>query len=227
MANELVNPNTDSSGDGLTSEALRPASVHDIMDALGKATDKAAPVSSPTQTRKRRGRPPGSTNRPKVVLTSAEQTIEDVRVKREAKVKRAKQIEEQIYGELNDQLMAFITTTFNVPIGYLYQPGKEPTVSAKDDRFTDLGARLAIPANLSKSIGKLASELEQTQAGSSLTGIAQNNNVGLIVAAGMTIFGTIQYARRVQDTLDKMKPFIEARKQMEQDSQPTQPQAGA
>jgi hypothetical protein len=194
--------------DTLTADAMRPASADDILGALNKIG--SGENKPPTTPRARRGRPPGSPNR------TAAQKLADLNpdaakaaeqeAKRLAKKKRAEEIEQQIYGEL-------MIGSFNIPASAIYNPGKEPTVAAKDTRFTDLGQQLVIPSGLARSIGKLASELEQTETGSKVSGITQNSNAGLIVAAGMTIFGTVQYARRLNDTMEKLNPILQARKE--------------
>lgn len=209
----------------LSSEAMRPASTDDILSAIAEA---GTGPTRPTTTTRRRGRPPGSKNR-----TAAERLADtdpdaaaklDEAKKREAKQARAKEIQGQIVGELNDQLMSVLIGMFNVPVDFLYQPGKGPVVEAKNDRFTELGNAFAIPPTLAKSIGKLAAELEQTETGGKVGALAQNNNVGLIVAAGMTIFGTVQYARKVSDTLGKVQPVLEARKRWLEEQANGQPQ---
>lgn len=227
MANEdsVVRPNDITNpGDSLSPDALRPASADDVMAALGNIS--TGKVASPTP--RRRGRPPGSRNRSaaeKLADTNPDAAKElEAQAKREAKKRRAEELEKQIYTELNDQLMSMVITMFSVPAEFLYNPGKEPTVAAKDDRFTELGQMFAIPPGLAKSVGRLASELEQTEAGSKISGVTQNSNVGLIVAGGMTIFGTVQYARRISSTLEKIRPFLEARKQhIEQQTNGQQP----
>jgi len=198
----------------LDSEAMRPASADDIMAVLGNLESQPAKPAAPTT--RRRGRPPGSKN--KTPLQKAAELNPDLaaqvesEAKREAKKKRAAEIESAIYTELNDQLMTILIGALNIPSDFLYLPGKEPVVTQKDTRFTELGNRLAIPPNLAKSIGRLASELEQTDIGSKVGGMAQNNNVGLIVASGMTIFGLVQYAKQLSDTMEKVKPLLDARK---------------
>jgi hypothetical protein len=192
----------------LDPEAMKPASTDDIMDAINRAS--SAPMSAP----RRRGRPPGSKNKTPLQRAAALNpelaTAAEEEAKREAKKKRVEQIESQILNELNDQLMTLVMGAWNVPVSWLYLPGKEPSIAKVDTRFTELGNALAIPPNLAHSIGRLAAELEQTDIGSKVGGIAQNNNVGLIVAGGMTIFGVMQYAKKITDTLDKVKQMKEA-----------------
>jgi hypothetical protein len=80
----------------------------------------------------------------------------------------------------------------------------------QDGRFTELGNKIAIPPGLAKSIGKLAAELESTEIGGKASAVAQNNNVGLIVAGGMTIFGLVQYAKSLADVMEKINMVKEA-----------------
>lgn len=195
----------------LSPEALRPASTDDVLSALANVS-----TAGPKPRVSRRGRPPGSKNRTPAERAAATNPAlaeqQDEEKKRAAKRARAEELEKQIYGELNDQLMTLLIGMFNIPMDFLYLPGKGPVIQKKDERFTELGNMLAIPPTLAKSIGKLASELENTEAGSKVAGVAQNSNVGLIVAGGMTIFGTVQYARKISDTFEKLQPVLEARK---------------
>jgi hypothetical protein len=201
----------------LSEEALRPASTDDVLAVLGdvKGTPTRPGVTGAAGTR-RRGRPPGSKNRTpaqKLAETDPEAAKKQKDIEsRAARRKRAQEIEAQIYGELNDHLMSILMGSLNIPSDFLYLPGKEPEVTVKDSRFTELGNRLAIPPNLAKSIGRLAAEIEQTDAGAKVAGVAQGNNVGLIVASAMSIFGMVQYARTLSDTMEKVKPLLEARK---------------
>lgn len=195
----------------LSSDALQPASADDIFAAL----DAIPAQPAATTATRRRGRPPGSRNKTAAqklaeINPEAAQAAED-EAKRAAKKKRVEEIEGTIYGELNDQLMSILVTAFNIPPDFIYKDGAVPIQAKKDTRFTDFGNRLAIPPNLAHSIGKLAAELEGTGVGKSVTGITQNSNAGLVVAAGMTIFGVIQYANTLKDTFEKVRPLIEAR----------------
>lgn len=201
----------------LSEEALRPASADDVLAALGGVTGPTARTAAKTAgTRPRRGRPPGSKNksateRLRETDPAAAAKVDEIET-RAARRKRAGEIEGQIYGELNDHLMSILMGSLNIPSDFLYLPGKEPEVTVKDTRFTELGNRIAIPPNLAKSIGRLAAEIEQTDAGAKVAGVAQGNNVGLIVASAMSIFGMVQYARTLSDTMEKIKPLLDARK---------------
>lgn len=198
----------------LSAEALRPASDDDIFAALDRvATNKVTP------TRRPRGRPPGSKNKTPAQKL-AESNPEAAKVleesqKREAKKARAGEIEKQIYGELNDQLMTLLIGSLNINPDWIYLPGKGPVIQKKDERFTELGNMLAIPPNLAHSVARLASELETTGVGQSVSGVAQNSNVGLIVAGAMTLFGTFQYVKTLSNTFEKLKPLLDAKKAYE------------
>lgn len=199
----------------LSSEASRPASMDDIMSAID-----AASTQPRRSTPARRGRPPGSKNKTPLQKLAESDPAQAKKAEeaaaREVKKKRAAEIESSIYTELNDQLMTVVMGMFNVPADWLYLPGKGPVVRPKDERFTDIGNALAIPQSLAHSIGRLAAELEQTSIGQSVSGVGQNQNVGLIVAGGMTAFGVFQYAKQLNNTFERLKPIIDAQKAMKE-----------
>jgi hypothetical protein len=238
MADEIVQSSSPAVTDPtfLSSEALRPASDDDIFAAL----DRVSSSPKPPPTTRRRGRPPGSKNLTtiqKLAKTDpdAAKKVEE-EAKRAAKKARTEELEKQIYGELNDQLMTLLIGSLNINPDWIYLPGKGPVIQKKDERFTELGNMLAIPPNLAHSVGRLAAELENTEVGSKAASVAQNNNVGLIVAGAMTLFGTFQYVKTLSNTFEKLKPIMEARQaaeRMKKESEngngqePTQPMTEA
>ena len=179
----------------------------------------------PEPPRRGRGRPPGSPNKTPIQRAqeekakaearlagiqgpSAEEVLAKAREKAAAIKADTEQMAHWISEELNDYLMQAIITA-GIPATMLYRDGHVPKAIANNDKYTELGNALAIPPTLAQSAARLAAEAKATDSGSKLAVATGNGRAGLVVAGIGTLFGTVTYARRVNDVLKRFKQVAE------------------
>lgn len=185
------------------------------------------PPSAPEAPKRGRGRPPGQRNLTPLERAQRERdaanakaaaasgpSAEEVLAKAKAKAASIKADTEEmaqwIGEELNDYIMQALITG-GVPATMLYKDGHIPKALANNDKYTELGNMLAIPPNLAESAARLAAEVKATDGGSKVAAATGNGRAGLVVAGIGTLFGTVTYARRVNDVVKRLRQLEEMR----------------
>lgn len=204
---------------------FNPASLDD--DAT-KPADKALLEVLGNQPR-RRGRPPGSKNKPKTDTATGQlswsggqrprqtaggasppPTDEDIKKRIEAKRRKAKEYEARILKEGNEALMQLFMAT-GVPAGLLYI--KPPEASTLTPNFTPLANRIAIQPMQAKVIGLTMAEWEGSTIGGKMAmGLMRDSPLRLAVLSIASVLMVGQQVKTVMDLKKEFQPFINAYK---------------
>lgn len=166
----------------------------------------------------RKGRPPGSKNRPKgdqeVMTGSGVKTRDEIDKEANKKAEKKAKAEEYakyISEDVNDKIFIAIVMLSGGKIDpeAFYLPGKAPEFKKSDPRLSELGKTVAIPPDMANSWGKLLAELSYTDAGKTATKYAGTSNLAIVGAALTALLTTFQYALTI-------KPVVEGIKLMQQ-----------
>ena len=199
-------------------------------DALASTDAQLLAALAASPPRPRRGRPPGSKNKPKVdengqivpprspsTPKSATPT-DDLAKKRLAKAKTAQEWQNKIMTEANEGLMQLLIG-MGVPTGLLYEPGYAPAAKIPNSHYTPLALKIAIPPNHAKVWGLTLAEFQSSDMGGKLTEVvAGDSPVRLIILALASLGLGAQYVKGLMELRKDMDPFIrayQARKQQE------------
>lgn len=120
-------------------------------------------------------------------------------------------ISENVNGHIAELLGAA-----GLPTSMIYKEGREPKHVVKDSPYTDLVDRVMVPDNTVESWAKLWAQVELTDWGKRLAGTGGgtgNSNIGLLIAAALSVLGTVQYVQGLNEFARQMKPMLDAYKQ--------------
>lgn len=205
------------SDDGMEPMAT-PAS---LITSLASRTPIVPPDGT---TPRRRGRPPGSKNKPKdgalinpsaTLRTPGGRTpgpttpVDQAKADAAAKEEMARKASEWINKELNDQLFMLLMG-FGVPANELYKEGRIPPKAAPNPDLTEFGNAIAIPPDVCDSWGKLYAELSYTGAGKNLTKNLEGKSLGVVFAGLSAVYSTFRYAQTLKPILAFIKAQAEA-----------------
>jgi hypothetical protein len=211
--------------ESLSSEAMKAADAS-LMARIGAST---APSSSPFNTRigastsRRRGRPPGSKNKPKIDpvtgevvttirrtnTTSREPTPEEERKRKlEDKKKRAKEWENRIVSDVNDIIMDALIGV-GIPPNFLYV--NPPPAKIEQSNFTALGQRISIKRTHAKVWGNTLAEFEASDYGGRVSdALVGDSPIRLLILGLLSLGMAGQYVRGLLQLKEQFQPFIEA-----------------
>lgn len=206
----------------LDEEALRPVDLN-LFDKIKAAPTVVKPdkITPPTsQISRPRGRPPGSTNRPKSDAPAPDKD-EVNRRKADAKKRKADDYTKQILTELNDQVFGLIMSQ-GVPAAVFYKDGNPPATSPVNQNYTEAGNRIAIKPMQARIVASFVAEIEFSEQGSKVANAVTGGSLGLVIkglAAGFMVF---QYAQGLAKVYNELQPLLEMRRQA-QERQSTAP----
>lgn len=200
-----------------------------VPDAVFKVPTRVAAVDPKSGLPKRgRGRPPGSPNKPKVdpglehsppmrlgpgpssqrnpPRTPSDKEPVDVDKNRKAeKAGRAAEYAVWINEELNDKLFMFFLGATGLPAEAIYTAGSIPLKAKTNPNLTELGNRIAIPVDLSDSLGKILAELSYTKAGTSATKVSDNTLLAISGSAIVAVFSGYRYFKGLQPIIQQLQ----------------------
>ena len=205
----------------LGEEALKPADQSDLLQRMMREAE-ARKALEPEQP-KRRGRPPGP-GRSRLVTpgssvpsgsgsteklkTPAE--IERDRVaRREAKQRRAAELNETILQGVNEQIILALTS-MGVPAKLLYKEGQIPRAVASNSKYSDFAGRVLISPHQADNFAKFIVELEGTELGKKATGMSGDGKGPLYFYGIMSVFAAIQYLQGLSTFYKELKPLLDA-----------------
>jgi hypothetical protein len=212
------------------SEAMKPTPPPFSFQLAPQTEPK---LTTPKGTGPGRGRPKGSKNkvkepelgtnpsqefrpgtRPRPVDKPAEDVNKAANEKAEKKA-RAEDYSKYITEELNDKLFMVIVglTGGKIKAEAFYKEGSVPPSKKSDERLSDFGNAIAIPGDMADSWGKLLAELSYTKPGKGAVKFAENNPLGILGAAIVAAFSTVQY-------VNSLKPIVEYLKTIQQEPPP-------
>lgn len=200
----------------LTKEALTEADAR-LLEDLGNLS----------RTPKRRGRPPGSKNKPKeagIVGAGNPATTPTRRSTRStdtgapvidpsktlvAKKAKTEEYTKQIVNQVNDQLLMMLVTV-GIPPETLYKNKTGPQAQSFRSDLTDAGQRIAINPSMAHAVASFLTELEFTETGTKIAQSVGTGN-GAIVLKGLFALGAIfQYLRGIQHIFPMLRAYAEA-----------------
>lgn len=205
----------------LDAEATRAADA-DILAQLASAP-----------ARPRRGRPPGSKNKPKTdehgnfippgqrKSPPKEPPTADDEAKAKAKVAEKKQLAKTYENkilEANEQIFGFLIQA-GVPAAMFYKNGVAPNQGATggNPNWTDVANQVAIPPHLAKVAGLTAAELQSSTIGSGITTVLEGDSpIRLLVLIGATVVMGVPYLRNLNEIRKRMIAMQEAANQYNQ-----------
>lgn len=173
----------------------------------------------------RRGRPPGSKNKPKgdqeVITGSGVRTRDEIDKeanKKAEKKAKAEEYSKYISEDINDKIFIAIVMLSGGKIDpeAFYLPGKAPEFKKSDPRLSDLGKAVAIPPDMANSWGKLLAELSYTEAGKATTKYAGTSSLAIIGAALTALLTTFQYAITIKPVVDGIKLMQQGQDEQEE-----------
>lgn len=150
--------------------------------------------------------PPDRTKKPKDVPELSPQERHRI------KLGRAEELAEKVSETINDNLMLMLMA-MGAPTELLYKPGQEPArVKAASSKYTDLGQMLTLSPMQANIAGRFLAELESTEIGGKIGGVATDGKGPLIIYGILTAAGAIQYGKQLMDFYQKMEPMLAAYK---------------
>ena len=182
-----------------------------------------------------RGRPPGARNKPKVDPdlqhsppmrlgpgTGAQQNpprtprdtdpVDSVAAKKAEKAARATEYSVWINEELNDKLFMFFLGVTGLPPEAIYVAGSVPLKAKINPNLTELGNRIAIPVDLSDSLGKIMAELSYTSAGSKAAKASDNSLLSIGGSALVALFSGYRYWQGLKPIIKQLEEAAEQRR---------------
>lgn len=214
----------------LSSDALTPARVEDIMAGLRVAPPKEANRNiDPATGKPRRGRPPGSKNRPKdASAPEATAASGDTRVripsgiprpvidrekeladKRKLKEARQKKIADYLTGDFSEQALEMLISATPIPADMIFTKEAPATKRSKNPNLTQLGQRFAVPPDVADAWATVIAELSTTGGGSKIAESFESGNLGLILACLMCFITTGRWARQLRNDWETLQTLIE------------------
>lgn len=143
---------------------------------------------------KRRGRPPGTTNKPKV-----DPTVE--------KQKKVQSITNLIVEDFNEQIISALIAA-GVPPEAFYKPGQIPKVQEVSSAYTPLANQIVIKPTHAKNLAKFAVALEETDTGSKIVHFGDTGRSGLFVSGAMALVSTVMYLTQVNKVVKVLGPVF-------------------
>lgn len=202
----------------LDDAALKPMTIPSLEDRLKEANANGG--NTPPR-RRSPGRPKGSVKKPPagrgatIDTTASEKKDDDTpgmdpAEKKALKDARAAQLAQATLDAINDNFF-MILMSMGVPDQLLYQPGQAPVqVKAESNKYTALGATMAVNPAMAKNIGHFLAELEQTDIGQKVTGATGGGNGPIIVYGLLSLFSTVQYVQGLSRTYKELAPLLQA-----------------
>lgn len=177
------------------------------QDRMQRALDSRQEMP---KTPARRGRPPGSKNKPK------EANVIDVKsmTKAEAEARRKKKDElaAKIVATANDNIMALLMSQ-GVPSMLLYKPGREPSVAPNDSPYQDLGYRVSIKPMQANAVASFIIALENNEKVGTVVSALSGDTDSTLSLVLKGVFATVmvgQYVKGVVEVYKMMQPLLEA-----------------
>jgi len=186
----------------LDPEALKSVDLS-IFSSIG------TPPTSQMRVPARRGRPPGSRNKPKVTTPAGRIVTEPGEVelyKRVAEKKRAAdEATAKILAEGNDYIMLTLIS-FGLPAELLYKPGQAPT-QVETSKYSPLGQKLAVSPTAAKIWGRTWAEFQFSDLGSRVISSGADKAMPLyLVLSGLAL---VQKLWELNEFRKQVAPFIE------------------
>lgn len=216
----------------LDSEATKPISAADFLRNLQTPPRQIPPSSAAP---KRRGRPPGSKNKPKIDPATGEVIIPssisggstsssgdqgDAKRRAEAerrlaqKKKRAKELESKILIDLNELILELLMDA-GVPANALYV--NPPEQLKEDSNYTALGGAIAFNRREAKVFSLTLSELEGSSIGGKASKVIQQDSpLRLLALGGLSLLMMGTHLKSIMEIQKQFAPFIEAQRRMKQ-----------
>lgn len=133
--------------------------------------------------------------------------------KRAAYNTRVEELAVSISDNVNGHIAELLGAA-GLPSSMIYKPGREPKHVKTDSPYTDLVDRVMVPDNTVESWAKLWAQVELTDMGKRLSGSGGGSgNAGLVIAALLSVLGTVQYLQGLNQFAKEMKPMLDAYKQ--------------
>jgi hypothetical protein len=190
-----------------------------IMALQGGKSDR------PTNAPGRRGRPPGSKNRPKVDDTgqvsyigppsgskpSSANVAEAIEKKVRAKQLLAKKRAAQVQTELNEGILMLLVSA-GVPPELLY---KVPPETIEDtSNYQPLAKRIVFSKVEANILGRAASEIESSQWGAGISSkLVGDSPLPMIISSVLGVAVLVNHVKNVLQLRDELAPFLEAYKE--------------
>lgn len=185
-----------------------------LAERLAKGKSAAQVVSETKTTGARRGRPPGSRNKPRVPPTnrtlprneSSDLTQDQ---KHEHKLGRAEVLTTQVSSAINDNIASLLLMA-GVPPEMVYKEGHIPKEVIENEKYQPIVASLMMPNQTAKSIGRFLAEMETTDVGGKFGSAVTDGKAPLIVYGLFSALGILQWGKQSMDTINKLKPLMDA-----------------
>jgi hypothetical protein len=179
----------------------------------------------PTNAGKRRGRPPGSKNRPKVDATghvsyqgptpppktSPITTSEAIEKKVRAKQLLAKRRSAQVQTELNEGILMLLVSG-GVPPEMLYK--EPPEILDDSSNYQPLAKRILFSKTEANILGRAAAEIESSQWGTAASSkLVGDSPLPMIISSVLGVAVLVSHFKGVMKVRDELAPYLEAYKE--------------
>lgn len=207
----------------LTEDAMKSSSQADLMKILAD--------------RPRRGRPPGSKNKPKIDQQTGQltggprprqeatdpQQAQQVRERRlRDKKKRAAELEDKILKDANEAIMSLLMGA-GVPGEILYEQGHVPQQKLTGSHYTPIGNKIAIQKFEARVLALTLAELEGSDIGGKISSkVAEDSPIRLAFLGIASVLVVGQHVKGIMEMRKEFAPYLEAyerAKKMQQENQ--------
>lgn len=222
----------------LSDEALTPSRVSDALATMPRAPVPNRNPIDPATGKPRRGRPPGSRNRPKdtevpppstgptrvrIPQGTPQAVIDEekkVADRKKLKAQRQEKIADYLTGKFSEDALEMLVSATPIPAEYIFTKEAPSAKRSKNPNLTELGQRFAVPPDVADAWATVIAELSTTASGSKVAESFESGNLGLILACLMCFITTARWTRQLRndwETLnDIMERMAEAQKAQEQ-----------
>lgn len=190
----------------LSVAALTPADTS-LAARLNAAKVEAGNKTAEMKVPGRRGRPPGSTNKPKEGKPTPT-VAELAKIKRE-KQQRADELTKKIVNDANDALMSLLISQ-GLPASALYMPGQVPVADKANERFTPTGNRLAVKPIQAKAVANFIAEMEYSERGQKMTAAVEGGVIVQLITGGMAVAAVVTYGISLRKFANEFGPTLAA-----------------
>jgi len=188
-----------------------------IMALQGGKSDR------PTNAPGRRGRPPGSKNRPKMDDTGqvtyigpsgdkpSTKVADAIEKKVRAKQLLAKKRATQVQKELNEGILMLLVSV-GVPPELLYKV--PPETIDETSNYQPLAKRLVFSKVEANILGRAAAEIESSQWGAGISSkLVGDSPLPMIISSVLGVAVLVSHVKGVLEVRDQLAPFLEAYKE--------------
>jgi hypothetical protein len=170
------------------------------------------PTTTRMNNRRPRGRPLGSTNKPKDEEPKPVSHVDKAKEEK-AKKERIDKLAQSITDGLNEQLMNFLMSQ-GVPSSVLYKNNLAPI--KQESIYTNLGERISVQPLQANAVASFLVALDENTSSNDTIEKLTSGTTGLILKGGFALITVGVYFRNVAKAWEQMQPMLKMKRVYEE-----------